>query len=121
MRDPNRIEPMLEELGRLWKQTPDLRLGQLVVSMALKRDIDAFYIEDDKMFASICDGLGWVDWESKLNASPYRSLRCPVDEAATVEVELQGGGKLTSRAGELYWYLEATLPVSIKRYRVVHG
>jgi hypothetical protein len=30
MRDPDRINIILEELGKLWKKHPDLRLGQLL-------------------------------------------------------------------------------------------
>jgi uncharacterized protein YihD (DUF1040 family) len=30
MRDPSRIDEMLDVLGQVWKAHPDLRLGQLV-------------------------------------------------------------------------------------------
>ncbi len=33
MRDPDRIDPALQLLGEVWKQCPDLRLGQLIVNV----------------------------------------------------------------------------------------
>lgn len=42
-RNPNRIDPILRELGRLWKMLPDMRLGQLVYNIAGR---DPFHIED---------------------------------------------------------------------------
>lgn len=46
MRDVNRIDPFLENLGKLWKEKcPDWRFGQLVVNVLGQ---DPFYIEDDK-------------------------------------------------------------------------
>jgi len=43
-RNPERIEPLLEELGHIWKtQCPDLRLGQLLWFIA---EGDPFNIED---------------------------------------------------------------------------
>ena len=51
MRDPNRIDPLLELLGRAWKADPDLRLGQLITNAAsmggwTNRN-DVFNVEDD--------------------------------------------------------------------------
>jgi uncharacterized protein YihD (DUF1040 family) len=48
MRNPNRIEPLLEELEILWKENPDLRFGQLVyaTSQEIGYSIDIFYPED---------------------------------------------------------------------------
>ena len=34
MRDPERIEPFLEALGRVWRANPDWRFGQLVLNVA---------------------------------------------------------------------------------------
>lgn len=46
MRDINRIDPFLKELGNLWKENcPDWRFGQLIVNVLGE---DPFYIEDDK-------------------------------------------------------------------------
>jgi hypothetical protein len=53
VRNPERIDPILEEVRKLWKQNPDLRFTQLVANItalgATKGpDITGFYfIEDD--------------------------------------------------------------------------
>lgn len=52
MRDPERIERILERLGDLWKENPDLRLTQLVYFIAgssrhLPPLPELFYLEDD--------------------------------------------------------------------------
>lgn len=56
MRDPARIDEVLEVLRQVWTLQPDLRLGQLVYNAARIRDPglrDVFSIEDD----SLRDGL----------------------------------------------------------------
>ena len=35
MRDINRIDVVLKELGDLWKKQPDMRLGQLLLNLDL--------------------------------------------------------------------------------------
>lgn len=49
MRDPARIDRMLETLRTAWTARPDLRLGQLiVVAIQPKQSVPAvFYAEDD--------------------------------------------------------------------------
>ena len=50
MRDPNRIAHLLVLLGRLWKQSPDLRFAQIVELLKSKLGTyDMFYIEDDDL------------------------------------------------------------------------
>ena len=53
MRDPNRIEPFLNELGSGWRCLPDWRFGQLMVNLAAayagKYGTDLFYVEDDDL------------------------------------------------------------------------
>lgn len=44
MRDPERIDHILEVLGRAWKTVPDYRLCQLMVNLF---GTDSFYVEDD--------------------------------------------------------------------------
>ena len=53
MRDPNRIGPILKELGELWKTHPDLRLGQLIMAAADDRSPDIFYLEDDAIITNL--------------------------------------------------------------------
>ncbi len=33
MRDINRIDPFLQKLGEVWKESPDLRFGQLIMNI----------------------------------------------------------------------------------------
>jgi uncharacterized protein YihD (DUF1040 family) len=48
MRDPARIDALLEKLGRIWKTSPDMRLGQLMYYFSAKTNLtDPFYLEDD--------------------------------------------------------------------------
>lgn len=45
MRNPQRIDNILERLKIVWKDNPDLRLGQLLLTVV---DADRlFYIEDE--------------------------------------------------------------------------
>lgn len=44
MRDPDRIEKILDSLKKIWKKCPDLRLGQLLLNAA--RDPQLYYMED---------------------------------------------------------------------------
>jgi len=49
MRDPERIDEMLELIREVWQNNPDLRLGQLIVNAARMREPateNIFYIED---------------------------------------------------------------------------
>lgn len=45
MRDPKRIDEMCEQLKKLWKLQPDIRLGQLVCNTLPQNNL--FYVEDD--------------------------------------------------------------------------
>ncbi|MCJ7424761.1 hypothetical protein MUP01_10915 [Candidatus Bathyarchaeota archaeon] len=51
VRDPERIDRIIEKLRKSWKTNPDWRLCQLVFSAAAitktMRDKDIFYVEDD--------------------------------------------------------------------------
>ena len=50
MRDPNRIAHLLVLLGRLWKQSPDLRFAQIIEILKSKLGTDdMFYVEDDDL------------------------------------------------------------------------
>jgi len=48
MRDPNRIEPMLQLIREVWYTTPDLRLTQLIMN-ALRSNQDPYYVEDERL------------------------------------------------------------------------
>lgn len=53
MRDPNRIDTFMDELGKLWKENcPNWRFGQLMsnVQRVMKtHDDDMFYKEEDEL------------------------------------------------------------------------
>ena len=55
MRDPNRIDPIIEALRQAWKASPEFRLGQLVESQGLfqEPELDPFYMEDDEMLLAL--------------------------------------------------------------------
>lgn len=48
MRDPNRIECIIDLLKQMWEEAPDWRLGQLLINLTYK-DEDLYYLEDDKL------------------------------------------------------------------------
>ena len=47
MRNPERIDRILELIGKAWKSSPDLRFFQLLTVMGL--DGELFYYEDDDL------------------------------------------------------------------------
>lgn len=49
MRNPERIDPIIENLRALWKDVPDVRLGQLLINVIAlcPGNPDPFYVEDD--------------------------------------------------------------------------
>ena len=50
MRDINRIEPLLNEIRKLWYMVPDWRLGQLISNAARSAGYeDCFFIEDEDL------------------------------------------------------------------------
>jgi len=75
VRNPDRIDIVLEELGKIWRKVPDLRLGQLLWGLVGR---DPFYVEDyDLLREGVKYGVE-VD-ESKLpeyfiGRSPWKDL-----------------------------------------------
>ena len=53
MRDPNRIDIILTQLGELWKQLPDWRLMQLIVNLQYWVGSDMFYYEDERFIEEL--------------------------------------------------------------------
>lgn len=47
MRNTNRIDRILNEIRIIWKQYPDLRLGQLILNVI--EDPALYYIEDKEL------------------------------------------------------------------------
>lgn len=52
MRDPNRIDGILAQLGKLWKEFPDLRLGQLIANTDIHKNEGLFYNIEDQDFVN---------------------------------------------------------------------
>lgn len=64
MRDPKRIDRILEKLGELWKKVPDQRLGQLLFNYTrfgtraeLGTIRDIFHYEDDDIEKDLEESL----------------------------------------------------------------
>lgn len=53
MRDPARINAVLEALSRYWHRHPNLRLGQLVFNLAYPGDV--FFLEDGELLEKLQD------------------------------------------------------------------
>ncbi len=55
MRDINRIPKILSELEQIWKENPDLRLGQLMIIATRPKNPcpEVFYIEDEDILKGI--------------------------------------------------------------------
>ena len=53
MRDPGRIDEIMEHLTKTWKEYPQLRLMQLLYS--INGLGDTFYLEDDIFFEKLKD------------------------------------------------------------------
>lgn len=55
MRDPKRIDEILNTVKTVWEQYPDMRFGQLVVNVL---GVDPFYIEDDVILKAF---QNWIE------------------------------------------------------------
>ena len=47
MRDPKRIDVILQEIGASWRKYPDMRLGQLISNVLEGPSL--YYVEDDSL------------------------------------------------------------------------
>lgn len=59
MRDPARIERIIGLLRRAWKESPDQRLGQLLVNVAEGESV--WHVEDDVTERGLREWLGLPD------------------------------------------------------------
>jgi hypothetical protein len=59
-RDPGRIDPILELIGKVWKKSPDMRLMQLLLNV-LGQPRDSFYLEDGELIGQLqrVEKNGW--------------------------------------------------------------
>lgn len=72
MRDPKRIEKVLNVIRLVWSECPDLRLMQLILNALYKSDQmvvsdqSVFYIEDEVLMKTIVEyGLEFVKDETE--------------------------------------------------------
>ncbi len=68
LRDPKRIDRILEKIGKLWKRFPDQRLGQLIENYVIPSGAMRgyatcwiFYAEDDDTEERLDDMLEYVE------------------------------------------------------------
>lgn len=47
MRNPDRIQSVLNEIKKVWLKYPDLRLGQLILNV--ENQTNLYYVEDDRL------------------------------------------------------------------------
>jgi len=48
MRDPNRINRVLDVIRRIWTKNPDLRFTQMILNVGGDNE-DIFFLEDDEL------------------------------------------------------------------------
>ena len=54
MRDPKRIPEVLEAIGYLWQECPDLRLCQLILNLrTMSEGTDMYNVEDDDLLKRV--------------------------------------------------------------------
>ena len=53
MRNPDRIDKILDEIKQVWEKYPDMRLGQLLLNVL--QDPVLYYVEDDELTAALKD------------------------------------------------------------------
>lgn len=98
MRDPSRINRMVNALRSAWKAAPDLRLGQLVVNMAnqAKPGVDPFYVEDGPMEQAlranwihpVCQACGSPNWvQDDEDSGGYTVIRIICQDCGAVVEE----------------------------------
>ena len=58
MRDPARIEGVLEVVRKAWHKHPNLRLGQLLLSITADAAPILFFAEDDQIARALAQRFG---------------------------------------------------------------
>lgn len=79
MRDPNRIDRILEKLCAIWKTQPDMRLGQLLVNVLRPSQPcpQVFYAEDtfaEKQIDAYPNGERYTEHEVTLSLTKAEAL-----------------------------------------------
>lgn len=53
MRDPERIERILDSIKTAWKANPDLRFFQLIESLGISMDSSTWLVEDEYLESAL--------------------------------------------------------------------
>lgn len=62
MRDPKRIDKILDRIKDIWHRHPDMRFGQLLINLQVVPDGPVWHQEDDKVEALLAhkeEEQGW--------------------------------------------------------------
>lgn len=81
-RNPERIDVLLGLLGDVWKDQPDLRLGQLIISLT-PVGRDPFYLEDDELETILIEqrDISSRKQDSRLErCTEYSGLNAPAED-----------------------------------------
>ena len=52
MRNPDRLEPILNDILEIWKKNPDLRLCQLILNLVYDANT-LYYVEDEDLVKAL--------------------------------------------------------------------
>ena len=69
MRDPKRIDVILQEIGATWRKYPDMRLGQLIGNVL--EGASLYYVEDDSLVKALKDMYEGAEEPVKFDDEAY--------------------------------------------------
>lgn len=69
MRDPKRIDVILQEIGAIWHKYPDMRLGQLIGNVLEGPSL--YYVEDDSLVKALKDMYEGAEEPVKFDDEAY--------------------------------------------------
>ena len=69
MRDPKRIDVILQEIGAIWHKYPDIRLGQLISNVLEGPSL--YYVEDDSLVKALKDMYEGAEEPVKFDDDAY--------------------------------------------------
>ena len=69
MRDPKRIDVILQEISAIWHKYPDMRLGQLIGNVLEGPSL--YYVEDDSLVKALKDMYEGAEESVKFDDDAY--------------------------------------------------
>ena len=69
MRDPKRIDVILQEISNIWHKYPDMRLGQLIGNVLEGPNL--YYVEDDGLISALKDMYEEAEEPVKFDNNSY--------------------------------------------------